>query len=125
MLSEQVRQLLTAYVDGELTNRQRKAVLRLLRRSPEARALLGKLRQDAERLRALPRPHLGGDFTARVLRAVHQEQSRRRRETAARAAFPAWAGLAAAAAVLLAVGTGSFLYFDRPPLDTIAGPALA
>src|SRR6476469_3787745 len=107
MLSDQLRQLLTAYVDGELTNRQRKAVQRLLRRSPEARALLRRLQEDARRLHALPRHQLGEEFTARVLRAVRQRQAERRRRPAAReATFPVWAGFAAAAAVLLAVSFG-------------------
>ena len=45
MLSEPLRQLLTTFVDGELTNRQNRAVLRLLRRSAEARALPPKPRK--------------------------------------------------------------------------------
>ncbi len=118
MLSEQLRQLLTAYVDGELTNRQRKAVQRLLSRSREARALLRQLQEDARQLHALPRQHLDDEFPARVVRAVHQGQAGARRRPAARPAFvPAWAGVAAAAAVLLAVSVGSFLYFTRPSLD--------
>src|SRR5205814_1260964 len=119
MLPDQLRQLLTAYVDGELSNRQRKAVERLLRRSPAARTLLRQLQEDARRLRALPRHHLGEEFTARVLRAVRQRQAQgRRTEAARRAAFPVWAGVAAAAAVLMAVGFGSFLYFAQPTHDT-------
>ena len=43
MLPEQDRELLTSYVDGELSTRQRKTVLRLLRRSAEARELLRQL----------------------------------------------------------------------------------
>jgi hypothetical protein len=118
MLSDELRQLLTAYVDGELTNRQRKAVLRLLRRSPEARALLAKLQEDARRLRALPRHHLGEEFTARVLRSVRQRGSEERRRRAAReAALPLWTSVAAAAVVLLAVGFGSYLYFSQPGPD--------
>src|SRR5215831_7986877 len=74
MLSDQFRQLLTAYVDGELSSRQRKAVQRLLRRSPEARSLLLKLQEDARRLRALPRHRLGEVFTARVVRSAQQAQ---------------------------------------------------
>jgi hypothetical protein len=126
MLSDQLWQLLSAYVDGELTNRQRRAVQRLLRRSAEARALLRQLQEDAARLRALPRPHLGGEFTARVVRAVRQRQEQgRRREVARQASFPVWAGFAAAAAVLLAVSLGSFFYFARPAHDGAAGDPLA
>ena len=70
MLSEQLRRLLTAYVDGELSHRQRRAVRRALRASEKARDLLVALQQDAECLRRLPRPSLGEDFTRRVVRAV-------------------------------------------------------
>jgi len=119
MLSEQLRQLLTAYVDGELTNRQRKAAQRLLCRSSEARTLLRRLQQDSRLLHALPRQHLDDEFTARVVQAVQQGQVDARRRAAARqASFPAWAGFAAAAAVLLAVGVGSFLFFTQPPNDS-------
>ncbi|HEX5272698.1 MAG TPA: hypothetical protein VFW33_19510, partial [Gemmataceae bacterium] len=115
MLSDQLRQLLTAYVDGELTNRQRKAVERLLRRSPEARALLAKLQEDARRLHDLPRYRLGEEFTARVMRAVRRRGAEERRRRSAReAALPLWTSVAAAAAVLVAVGFGSYFYFTRP-----------
>jgi hypothetical protein len=118
MLSDQLQQLLTAYVDGELTNRQRKAVMRLLRRSPEARNQLRKLQEDARRLRALPRHHLDSEFTARVMRAVRQQRAEANRRRATReAVFPLWTGVAAAAAVLLAVGLGSYFYFAQPGLD--------
>jgi hypothetical protein len=119
MLSDQLRQLLTAYVDGELTNRQRKAVERLLRRSPEARALLAKLQEDSRRLQGLPRRRLGEDFTARVMRSVRQRHAEESRRRAAReAALPLWTSVAAAAAVLIAVGFGSFYYFTHPAPDT-------
>ena len=62
MLPDRLCQLLTAYVDGELTVRRARAVQRLLERTPEARELLAQLRANAERLRALDepeaRPHL-------------------------------------------------------------------
>jgi hypothetical protein len=122
MLSDQLRQLLTAYVDGELTNRQRRAVQRLLRRSAEARTLLRKLQEDAVRLRALPRQHLDGEFSARVVVAVRQGQAQaRRREAVRQASFPLWAGFAAAAAALLAVGLGSYFYFAQSAHDAPQG----
>ncbi len=40
MLSDRMRQLLTAYVDGELTDRQREAATRLLEQSAEARVFV-------------------------------------------------------------------------------------
>src|SRR5437660_9884360 len=101
MLSEPLRQLLTAYVDGELSNRQRRAVQRLLRRSAEARTLLRQLQEDSARLRALPRQHLDDEFSSRVLRAVGRSRPQGRpRVAAAPASFPMWSGFAAAAAVI-------------------------
>ena len=47
MLSESARQLVTAYVDGELNARQRRQAVRLLSRSEEARRLLNRLEEDA------------------------------------------------------------------------------
>jgi hypothetical protein len=123
MLTERCRELLAAYVDGELTNRQRKAVFRLLRRSPEAQALLRQMQQDSEALRQLPRPRLDKDLSAPVLQLIHERRlqpSRRRRRAVEHTLpnLPAWAGFAAAAAVLLLVALGSFYYFtNTQPTD--------
>src|SRR5262249_30056386 len=62
MLRARHRELLPAYVDGELSNRQRRQFLRLLHRSPEARVLLRQMQRDAKALRDLPRPRLPGDL---------------------------------------------------------------
>jgi hypothetical protein len=115
MLSDQICQLLTGFVDGELSNRQRRAVQRLLRRSPEARTLLRKLRHDAVRLRSLQRPHAAPDTSERVVRAIRQRGLQPGgRGTAASVRPTYWYGYAAAAMVLFAVGLGSFLFFSRP-----------
>lgn len=47
--------LLSAYLDGELDERERRAVEARLERDPAARALLGELRGASAALRALPR----------------------------------------------------------------------
>jgi hypothetical protein len=117
MLSEQFRQLLTAYVDGELSNRQTRAVQRLLRRSSEARALLRKLQEDSARLRGLPRQRLDDQFVSRVLQAIDHRPPRRL--PVRPPVPPQWAAFAAAAAVLLAVSLGSFLYFAQSPHETV------
>lgn len=113
MLPERLSQLLTAYIDGELGARQRKAVQRLLRRSEEARVLLQKLRDDACLLRDLPRQHLEEDLSPRVLRSINERrlQVARRAALAEHVAFPNWAGALAAASVLIAAFWGSYLYF--------------
>jgi hypothetical protein len=119
MLPDRYRQLLTAFVDGELSSRQRRHALRLLRRSGEARQLLRQLQGDSEVLRALAdrpmTPNLAPDLSASVLGtiAVRRLQPGGRRRLSVRpAGLPAWVGLAAAAAVLLLVGLSSYLYFS-------------
>ncbi len=126
MLPDRYRQLLTAFVDGELSARQRRHLERLLRRSSEARRLLRDLKKDSRRLRSLPHPHLEADLSAPVLRAIRERRlSPRRRVPAKAPAFlPAWAGLAAAAAVLVALGGASFWYFSAS-LGHGPGPSVA
>jgi len=55
MLSDSRCQLLTAFVDGELDARQRQAVERLVKQSPEARSFLARLEKDSNELKGLPR----------------------------------------------------------------------
>jgi hypothetical protein len=118
MLSDRTYQLLTAYVDGELSARQRKAVQRLLHRSAEARTLLQQLRHDALALGQLPRHRLGADFPPRVIQAVRERGLPRPRlaEAPRPQPWPAWAGISLAATVLFLVGLGSYAYFtlNRP-----------
>jgi len=121
-----MRELLTAYVDGELSARRRRHVLRLLRHSPEARRLLQRLQTDSRELQDLPYPRLDRDLSGDVL----QKAAARRRKPASRPvvrrfpAYPAWIGAAAAAAVLFLIGTASYCYFAAS-LDRTAGPAVA
>ncbi|HXG10356.1 MAG TPA: zf-HC2 domain-containing protein [Gemmataceae bacterium] len=117
MLSDHCRRLLSAYVDGELSARQRKAVLRLLRRSTEARALLRALQEDAQRLRRLPRKRSDPEFQFRLIATFAEQQAelgRFRPPSPQPATIPLWLGLSAAAAMLIAVGIGSYLYFSGP-----------
>jgi hypothetical protein len=113
MVPERLSQLLTAYIDGELSSRRRRAVQRLLRKSPEARRLLERLQDDSKELRKLSRSKLERDLAPRIMRAISERRLHvaRRAAIAQRPPFPAWAGYAAAASVLLAVFCGSYLYF--------------
>jgi hypothetical protein len=124
MITDTQTQLLTASVDGELSPRQRKAVERLLRHSAEARQLLQQLKDDAVQLRSLPRCYPERGFTERVIRAATwQARAVRQPARPAQRNIPAWVGLAAAAAVLLAVTGGSYFYFNSRPAQT--DPAIA
>ncbi len=129
MLTEQDRQLLTAFIDGELGPRQRKAVARLVRKSREARHLLRRLQQDAHAVRALPRPALPIDLSGAILDTIKRERLQPRPEPVLLPMprqFPLWTGVAAVASVLLLVGLGSYLFFANPWRgETSANPALA
>jgi hypothetical protein len=129
MLAERLSLLLTAYVDGEVTPRQRRAVERLLEQSAEARALLQQLQEDANTLRGLPRRKLEADFSGRVLRTISERRLLHSRRAARleRPAFPGWVGLAAAASVLFVVAIGSYLYFEtaRKELDLASNGQVA
>lgn len=113
MISNRLSQLLTAYIDGELSARQHRAVERLLRKSEEARGLLQKLQDDAAMLRSLPRQQLEEDLSHQVLRTIADRRLHLARRAALShgPAFPNWAGAVAAASVLFAVFCGSYLYF--------------
>lgn len=106
MLSDAQLQLLTAFVDGELSRRQRKAVLRLLHRSSEARSLLGELQENAHFLKQLPQHRLPEDFPNSVLQAIERSGLRPAGLFVRSAAKPWRFGwVAAAACLLIAVGT--------------------
>jgi len=72
MLSDQATQLLTAFVDRELSQRQRKAVMRLLHKSSEAREMLRQLQENAHKLKQLPRRKLEPSLVDGVLQAIAQ-----------------------------------------------------
>jgi hypothetical protein len=117
MLSDRTRQLLTAYVDGELSAQARESATRLLEQSAEARAFVRQLESDAAALRRLPRRQLEADFSEKVLHAIGERRSQwpRRARFNHAPVYPTWIGVAAAAAVLLVVGVGSTLYLYTTP----------
>jgi hypothetical protein len=113
MLSDRHCRLLTAFVDGELTPREQQKVLRMVRESSEARALLHQLRQDAEGIQQLPAATVGQDLSELVLQRIDRPIVRPRLPVSSSAVtVPVWYGLATAAAVLLTVGLGSYLYYN-------------
>ncbi len=126
MLPERYRELLTAYVDGELSARQRRHVQRLLHRSVEARRLLQRLQSDSDALIHLPKPRLDRDLAEPVLQkiaAVRPRPIRSARRFGPPRAYPLWAGAAAAAAVLFLIGTASYCFFSS--VEHRAAPTLA
>lgn len=128
MLSTQDRELLAAYVDGELSTAEREAAHRLLQQSAEARTALQQMQQDAAALRQLPRHRLAPDFSQRILGAIAERNLRPggdRPAAVKQFSLPAWASLAAAAAVLIAVALGSYLLSGGPVPGVKTQPEVA
>jgi len=113
MITNRLSRLLTAYVDGELTGRQRKAVARLLKKSGEARKLYRKIKRDSLILRRLPKRTLHIDLADTIMDRITQLDIRIGQPIARPAArLPLWRSLAAAA-ILFAVAAGSYVYFAQ------------
>ncbi|MCI0457849.1 MAG: hypothetical protein L0Z62_12855 [Gemmataceae bacterium] len=125
MLSDHQRQLLTAYLDGQLGTRERKEVLRLLRKSPEAQELYRRLQKDSHDLIQLPRQTLPPEFAQTVVRTIAARGLRPGSPPPVLVprGIPTWAGVAIAATVLLGVGTAS--YFSTKELRPAEMMALA
>lgn len=119
MLSEYDKELLTAFVDGEMSRRQRKAVLRLLHQSSEARAFLQELQENAHLFKQLPHHKLGDRFAGDVLSEIAARGLKPKAPKSAvpvRRRVPLWLG-AGAATVLLAVGIWYGLLRSRDAVD--------
>jgi hypothetical protein len=103
MLSDELVQLLTAAVDGELSQRQRKAVAKLLQRSAEARELLRQLQKNVRKVHELPRHKLDADFSKDVVRAIVERrlQPSAPRKPVVRRYWLRYVAAGAAAAMLL------------------------
>jgi hypothetical protein len=113
MLPDRSRELLTAYVDGELTPQQRRQVRRLVQQSTEARDLLRRLEEDAARLRSLSLPALDRDLSAPVVSAIrerHLRPGRRRSSRVGSFPFQQRALFAAAASLMLILGMSYVLF---------------
>jgi hypothetical protein len=67
-------ELLSAYLDGELTADERAEVERLLAANPAAREALDELRAMSATLQALPRRELGEDLGRQVLREAQRRK---------------------------------------------------
>ena len=108
--SEFDRELLSAYVDGELSGAERAAVEARLASDPAAQRQVEEFRRLSSLIQNLPQPALPADFSAKVLRRAEQARTLSASEPV-RPGFSigrtwrswAWPGLALAAALLVAV----------------------
>ncbi|MFO0866536.1 MAG: hypothetical protein U0744_18135 [Gemmataceae bacterium] len=117
MLADRHLELLTAFVDGVLTGRDREKAHRLLHESAESRDFVRKLQENAARIKALPRRKLRPEFTAKVIAALPKATQTAPVEPLVKPSF-AWGKAIVAACVMLAVGVAAFLAIPRPqPVD--------
>jgi anti-sigma factor RsiW len=116
-LPERVTSLLTAYIDGELSSRKRRAVDRLLRKSPEARNLLSSMQQDSMILRHLPRKKMKADLSKTVLttldlRGIKLPPPPPMTLPPLAPRTSRWPKVIGAVLLLVAIGTGSYFFFS-------------
>jgi hypothetical protein len=111
MLPDQATQLLTAFVDRELSQRQRKAVMRLLHKSSEAREMLRQLQENAHKLKQLPRRKIEPSLVDEILRAIAEQQPQPK-QPAVKAARRRWLPyVAASMAAALLIGALGIVYW--------------
>jgi negative regulator of sigma E activity len=125
-MHEEHGELLTAFIDGELTRRERIDVLRLLNKSSDARGMLWQLQQNSLAVKQLPAKTLPADFSSKIVDIVAKmETPPAATEAPAPASMPTPASavrfgpkaairLAWAAGLLLAVAGGLFYFFYEP-----------
>jgi hypothetical protein len=119
MLPERITELLSAYVDGELSSRERRSVTRILRKSAEARQMLHKLKKDSMILRKLPRKKTQIDLSQSAMGTISlrgiklpKVESVPQPPPGAARTRPFWIRTAVAGVVLLAVLAASYLMFS-------------
>lgn len=118
---EDIREQLSAYLDGELAAGDARRVESALAADAALAAELEQLRKTRRLLQSLPRERVGEDFTAKVMQAALQQGALTGGQTWRPAALPnPWRRyLSAAALILFAVGLGIFfsvsLYDAGPP----------
>lgn len=117
MLPQRITELLTAYVDGELSSRQREQVARLLQESAEARQVLKDLQENQRRLHDLPARKLDAAFAAQVVQAIDSQRPglKSAGQPVVRRRVPTWARYAVAASLLAALAGGTTYWATRQP----------
>src|SRR5258708_30272889 len=72
-MSEQIREQVSAFLDGELPNSETELLLKRLTRDPELRESFGRYALIGESLRGGTHARLSQGFPGRVNRAIHGE----------------------------------------------------
>jgi hypothetical protein len=114
MLSDDLIELLTAYVDGELSPRQRDDVMRLLNKSAEAREILRQLQENAHKLKQLRRHKVEPSLVDEILAAIAEERAQRKAPAPKRrqSVVPYVLAVMAASIMVGAIGILTYLAVD-------------
>ncbi|HPD13780.1 MAG TPA: zf-HC2 domain-containing protein [Planctomycetota bacterium] len=113
MTRDDVRTQLSAYLDGELGEAERRAVEAALEAEPELRAELDALRRTVRLVRSLPRVAAPAGFRERVEAAIARGDEALRSRPARR-----WLAAALAAAACLLVAVAALLNRAERPRDS-------
>lgn len=117
--NEHIEELLSGFLDGELTAEEMREFQLALSADASLQAKLDKLRQLGDDLRSVPKRKLGADFTQRVVAAAMQSAAQPASKLANRPQANRWklvgASVAVAATLLLAI-------FAFNELGTVTGP---
>src|SRR6266478_3348188 len=92
---------LSAYLDGELSEKERAAVERMLAKDAEARAILNELRQTARMVQGLPRERLSIAASAGLGARLERESLLGGTGTVTIRPRPWWQSVSIAAAILI------------------------
>ncbi len=106
-LSPEERANLAAYIDGELTENEARAIATKLSFSPTARREVESLKKTWELLEYLPRPKASQDFPDRTITSLLSLDAKR---VSWEQATSAWLGPAAKLTVCLAVAAASIAF---------------
>ncbi len=117
-------ELLSAYLDNEVTDEERATVQRALADSPEMRMSFESLRQVQARLRAIPRLTLADDFHERVLReAKRRSVDQSVTPVTVRSAHMAkWIRISVVAATVAAVMVIAVIVINRNETGIVENP---
>lgn len=113
MISEQVGEVLSTYLDGELSPRRQRATEELLQKSAEAREYVQRLRESANLVQTLPRRVPERDLVDAALAALAPCTPLPVPATSGQR-WRGWLPLGVAAGILFVAGTASLVYLAGP-----------
>jgi len=106
---ENISELLSAYLDGEVTPDQRGRIEQAVKKDPGLAIELNELSQTRRLVADLPVEHAPGGFVRRVMARAERKHLLSAGQAGGAFRATRWITLAVAAVVLLAAGTGIFL----------------